>query len=498
MPANRPNILLAISDDQGWPHAGAYGCKFVNTPAFDRVAAEGVLFDNAFCPAPQCSPARASLLTGLNPWQLEEGCLLWSLLPAKYDVYPDLLEEAGYFVGLTNKGWGPGSDEQSGRSRNPAGPQYNKRRNAPPAELMSTVDYAANFADVLDDKPEGQPFCFWYGAKEPHRRYEKGSGLRAGKRLQDVVVPPHLPDCDEVRSDFLDYGLAIDWFDTHLGRMMELIEQRGELDNTIIVVTGDNGFPFPRAKANLYENGLHVPLAIRWPERVPAGRVVTDFVSFTDLAPTFLDAAGVAPRQPMTGRSVMDVLGSDQQGRVDPTRNVVLTCRERHAYCRPDNLGYPCRCIKTDDYLYIRNYTPDRWPAGDPEDYADADDGPSKEFMIQHRDDDSVKELFRLAFDKRPEEELYAAGDGPSNMRNLAADPAHAQIKDELRTRMEAELAQQRDPRMHGRGWIFDTYPYYGRIDGQFPGFKTQSQYNLDLVPPGENVDATVPKERPA
>ena len=122
MSSRQPNVLIAISDDQAWPHTSAYGCGFVETPAFDRVARGGVLFTQAFCTAPSCSPSRASLLTGRYPWQLEEGGVLWSLLPAKYEVFPDTLEGVGYHIGHTFKGWGPGSIEMSGRTRNPAGP----------------------------------------------------------------------------------------------------------------------------------------------------------------------------------------------------------------------------------------------------------------------------------------------------------------------------------------------------------------------------------------
>ena len=490
MVTQRPNILVAISDDQGWPHAGAYGCRFVNTPAFDRVAAEGVLFENAFCPAPQCSPSRAGLLTGLNMWQLEEGAVLWSLLPAKYDCYPDLLAEAGYFTGLTGKGWGPGSVPGSGRPHNPAGPSYDTRKCQPLTTKMSRNDYAANFADFLAARPAGAPFCFWYGAKEPHRAYETGSGLRAGKRLEDVDVPAYLPDCEDVRSDLLDYGLEIDRFDQDLGKMMALLEERDELSNTIIVVTGDNGCPFPRAKANLYENGLHVPLAIRWGTRAAGGRRVTDFVSFIDLAPTFLDAAGVTQRRPMTGRSLVPVLCCKGEGRVDPTRDVLFTGKERHAYCRPDNRGYPSRSVKTDDFLYIRNYEPDAWPAGNPEGYGDVDPGPSKTYLLEHRDEEGVRELAEAAFAKRPAEELYAAADGDANLGNLADDPQYAEAKQQLSELLERTLTEQGDPRMSGQGWVYDHYPYYGRMGGDgewggpiFPGFREKGEYNMSLRP---------------
>ena len=207
----RPNILFAISDDQSWLHASAYGCRSLSTPAFDRVAREGALFNNAFCPAPQCSPCRAATLTGMNIWQIEEAGTHASSFPATFAVYPELLEKAGYHVGLTGKGWGPGNWKISGRTRNPAGESYVKRKLSPPTKAISANDYAGNFEDFLKARPNGAPFCFWYGATEPHRNYEPGSGLKSGKKLEDVVVPPFLPDTPEIRSDILDYCLEIEW-----------------------------------------------------------------------------------------------------------------------------------------------------------------------------------------------------------------------------------------------------------------------------------------------
>jgi len=485
--ARRPNILFAISDDQSWPHAGAYGCKFVNTPAFDKVAREGILFNYAYCPAPQCSPARAALLTGRNIWQLEEAGTHSSIFPSKFQVYPDLLEAAGYHIGFTGKPWHPGNDEHilrlSGRKRNPAGPEFNKRfLDSAPAEGIryhkKFDDYAGNFEDFLSKRPEGAPFCFWYGAHQPHRRYEKGSGLRAGKKLEDVKVPSFLPDTKEVRSDLLDYALEIDWFDTHLGRMIQMLEKMGELDNTLIVVTGDNGMPFPRAKANLYEQGTHVPLAIRWGAEVKGGRVVDDFVSFIDLAPMFLEAAGLKPPEEMTGRSLINVLTSNKSGRVDLKRDRVFTGRERHSHSRPDNLGYPSRAIRTYEYLYIRNFKPDRWPAGDPEGYHDIDNSPTKTFLLENRDKRRIRKLFELAFAKRPAEELYAIKKDPGCLHNLVEDPAYAKAASTLRAELEQVLKEQKDPRILGYGDIFESYPRFGGMRKKFKGFKQRGEYN--------------------
>jgi len=292
--SKRPNILFAISDDQSWLHAGAYGCSAVRTPAFDRVAQSGILFSNAFGVAPQCSPNRASILTGRYIWQLEEAGTHASRFPTKFQVFPDILEAAGYQVAFTGKGWSPGNWKDSGWPRNPAGTQFDQHQlTERPLEGISNNDYAANFQTFLKQRDPSPPFCFWYGCTEPHRKYAPGSGRDAGKKLDAVEVPPFLPDTPEVRSDLLDYLVEIEWFDQHLGRMLDLLEAAGELENTLVVVTSDNGMPFPRAKANLYEYGTHAPLAICWPARVKGGRVVNDLISFVDFAPTFLEAAGL-------------------------------------------------------------------------------------------------------------------------------------------------------------------------------------------------------------
>jgi uncharacterized sulfatase len=452
--AARPNILFCIADDWSWPHASIGGDKVVKTPTFDRVAREGVLFRNAFVTSPSCTPSRGSIVTGQWHWRLEDGANLWSTLPAKFEVYPDLLEKAGYHVGCTRKGWGPGQHEPGGRTRNPAGPQFK------------------NFEVFLKARPQGAPFCFWFGSSDPHRPYERDSGVQSGMKPEDVEVPPYLPDSEIVRKDLCDYYFEVQRFDREVGELLRLLEERGELDRTLVVITGDNGLPFPRAKSNLYDSGTNVPLAVRWPARVTGGRAVEDFVSLQDLAPTFLEAAGLTASAAMTGRNLLGLLASGKSGRVDPARDHVLTGKERHAWVRKDGLGYPCRAIRTTDFLYIRNFKPDRWPAGDPVDggapfypnrsYGDIDDGPTKTYLIEHRHEPGVKPLFEQTCEKRPAEELYDLRKDPHQLQNVAADPAYADAKKKLETSLLAELKATGDPRVLGGGDAFDNYPYYG------------------------------------
>jgi uncharacterized sulfatase len=479
--ADRPNILFAISDDQSHPHASDYGYPAIQTPAFDRIAREGVLFSSAFAPSPGCSPCRAAVLTGRYPWQLEHAGTHASEFPAKYVVYPDLLEAAGYFVGHTGKGWGPGNFGVSGRSRNPAGPAHQKQKLKAPGGISNT-DYAGNFESFLKQRPEGAPFCFWYGAHEPHRSFKKGIGLENGMKLSDVVVPPFLPDTPEVRSDILDYCFEIQWFDQHLGRMIELLEKAGELDNTIVVVTSDNGMAFPRAKANCYEYGIHMPLAIRWGAKAPGGRKVDDLVSLVDLAPTYLEVAGVAhPAEKsgelaMAGRSLAGLLASKNEGQVDPSRTAAYSARERHSSSRWNNLAYPQRCIRTAQYLYIRNFRPDRWPAGAPQKlngdklgpmhggYHDIDACPTLTHLIEGRDDPEIGPFFHLAVDKRPAEELFDIQNDPGCLVNLAGSPSHAAAQRKLSGQLESYLRETGDPRILDGGDIFETYKRYSPI----------------------------------
>ena len=452
----RPNILLAIADDWGWPHAGAYGDPAVRTPAFDRLAAEGILFEHAFVSSPSCTPSRAAVLTGQWHWRLEESANLWSTLRSEIPVYPDLLEAEGYVVGFERKGWGPGKVEVGGRTRNPAGPRYE------------------SFEAFLADRPEGRPFCYWFGSTDPHRPYDTGSGRRSGIPLDRIELFPHFPDSPDVRSDVGDYYAEVQRFDREVGEMLTLLQRSGVLDRTVVVMTGDHGMPFPRCKSNLYDCGARVPLAIRGPG-MTRGRLVEAFVSLTDLAPTFLELGRAEVPEVMTGRSLLPLLGPGEPSPGElAARAHVIAGKERHVPAQesPDMGGTPMRSIRTSDFLYIRNFRPDRWPAGTPHHrraviegawLGDCDNGPTKSFMVKSKDKDAAhRRLYDLAFAKRPAEELYDLGRDPDQLRNVAEDPEYAAVRDELRTRLDSDLRATTDPRVMGGAERLEAYPYYG------------------------------------
>ena len=455
--AERPNFLFIIFDDMSWNTAGAYGCDWVKTPNLDRVAREGVKFEHAFTSNPKCSPCRATILTGRNSWQLEELSVHNSIFPKKWAVFPDLLEASGYVVGLTGKGWGPGDHTGQGWTRNPAGPSFDDHSSDPPASGIGKKDYAKNFESFLGQRKDRKaPFSFWMGFQEPHRSYELHSGVRLGKKLDDIVVPPYFPDVSAVRGDLADYAIEVEWADRHIGQALDLLEKSGELENTLVIITSDHGMPFPYVKGQIHEDGFRLPFVARWGKGIKPGRVVNDFVNVRDIAPTFLELAGVEKHPQITGTSLVPLLKAEKSGWITEERKMMLVGKERHDLGRPNRMGYPVRAIRTPEFLYVHNYNPERWPACNPEtNFGNCDDSPTK---------DIIKILgghfFDLSFNFRPADELYRLSDDPHGFKNLANDPAFAETMASLKTKMLDTLKAEGDPRALGNGAIFDTYDY--------------------------------------
>ncbi|MEL7337619.1 MAG: sulfatase-like hydrolase/transferase, partial [Planctomycetota bacterium] len=346
---------------------------------------------------------------------------------------------------------------------------FDQKFSKPPFKAMSAVDYSANFQDFLEEIAEDQPFCFWLGTYESHRAFQSGAGMLTGKDRAKVIVPPIFPDNEIVRNDLLDYLVEVEHFDSMVARAIAAIDERGELDNTIVVVTSDHGMPFPRAKASLYDAGSRVPLAIRWPEGiVNPGRDVNAFVNLSDLAPTFLEAAGLEAPKMMTARSLVDIFDGGAPDGMD----AAFVAMERHDGCRKGGKGYPCRAIRTKDYLYIHNFEPTRWPSGSPDasvcarsiPFGEIDTSPTKTFMMEHRNEHGVARLAELAFGMRPAEELYDVSSDPHQMVNLSGATGMEETQAVLRQRLFDYLQKTRDPRVVGGNVDWDYYPYYGKV----------------------------------
>ncbi|MDR0870248.1 MAG: sulfatase [Planctomycetaceae bacterium] len=458
--AQKPNILLLMSDNQSHLHAGCYADKVVQTPNIDQLAKNGVRFTHAFCAAPSCSPARAAMLTGRDIWQLEDAANLYGPLQVKFQTYTDLLEKSGYACGMSGKGWGPGNFRDGGRSRNPGGEKYQ------------------NFQEFLTKTKTGQPWTFWFSSREPHRPYPDGTGEK--QRLDRMIVPPYLPDSEEVRKDIDDYYTAVEQFDTEVGEIIGQLKTAGQYENTVIVVCSDNGWQMPRGLANLYDSGMRVPLIMTVPNK-SQGVVSDALVSLNDLAPTFLELAGVPVPEEMTAKSLVPLLNGEPF-----QREFLAAGRERHAFARHGGLGYPGRSLRTRNFLYIRNFEPDREPAGDPPLYGDTDaqmlqyKSPAKVYILEHSNAAEVKSSFALCFGKRPAEELYDLRTDAEQVHNVADKLEYRRIKEQLSSQLSDYLTKTGDPRLTGKPVHWDTAPYSNDRD-KTPRPSKEYQHRLGL-----------------
>ncbi|TCO93592.1 putative sulfatase [Chthoniobacter flavus] len=505
--AERWNILFIFADDWG-RYASCYKGldgrptlnDVVQTPNIDRVARDGVIFKNAFVNAPSCTPCRSSLLSGRYFFNCNRGAILQGAIwDSSIPSFPLMLHDAGYQIGKSYKVWSPGKPVDA-----PIGGQqyaYEKSGRLPNRFSMNVTKMVAggmtveaarekildqvrgNFKAFLADQKPDHPWLYFFGPTNTHRPWEKGSGKKLWGLEPDSVkdkMPKFLPDVPEVREDVVDNLGEAQAVDAYVGVLMKMLEETGQLDHTLVVISGDHGMGgMPGAKCNLYDFGLSVAMVARVPGG-KGGRVVDDFVSLPDLAPTFMEVGGVTPPAGLYGRSMKKQLQSDQGGQIDPERTWVIGGRERHvATAREDNLPYPMRCLRTPKFLYIRNFAPDRWPMGAPYSatatggpsaeelekntfiaYPDMDASPTKAWLILHQNDPAWKWHFDRAFGKRPAEELYDLQKDPDETKNVADDPAYATRKDQLSKELMGKLTDAADPRVTGDGLTFDRPPF--------------------------------------
>ncbi|MEM9282512.1 MAG: sulfatase, partial [Verrucomicrobiota bacterium] len=405
--AREANIVFIIADDASRHFGEAYGVDWVSTPHIESLAEEGLVFENAYVTTSKCAPCRASLLTGRYPWLIEAGANHQNYFPPNYPAFGESLMAAGIATGATGKLWGPGiAEDANGEERDFGLPVVDKERLVP----------REPFERFLDSVEAGTSFFYWHGSSDPHRRYESGAGVAAGKKVEDIDrVPAYWPDNETIRNDMLDYATEVERFDSHVGEILEVLEERGLMENTLVMVTSDHGMPFPRVKGHTFDDAHRVPLVMCWPAGIEApGRRVSELVSFVDLIPTFLEVLGVDPAESgmdLSGASLKDLLSNDPVH----DRSYVLIGRERNdVYARrggASGLGYPTRGIRMGDYLYVRNFEPDRWPCGDLDlGLKDTDASPTKQWL---EDQGPGNPYWEHNFGKRPADMLFNVAEDP-------------------------------------------------------------------------------------
>lgn len=506
----RPNFVFIFADDWG-RHSSAYAKldgkgtvnDVISTPNFDRIAEEGFLFRNAFVSSPSCTPSRSALLTGLHFWQTGSASILHSTWDEKLSPFPLELQQAGYHIGRSYKGWGPGKPyeapfggkettyQQAGGSFSNFS-QYVTKQVAKGVEVEEAKrvlyeEFKGNFVAFLKDRPAGEPFFYYTGPTNPHRKWIKGSGRNLwsidSDRLEGIL-PPSLPDVPEIREDLADYLGEVSAVDAGIGMIYRHLLEIGELENTVIMISGDHGAPgFPYGKCNVYDFGARVPLAIRIGKNIgiplePA-KVIDRLTSLIDLAPTVLELAGVEGKRKMSGVSWVPYFTDQKPAEAG---EAVFMGRERHlTTAREGNLPYPQRAIRTQEHLLIVNFAPERWPMGDPRNIsdetipasdvlendtritlADEDAGPTKAWMVNNRNVPGVREFYDRAYGKRSEYELYDLKKDPHQVKNLAGEPGYSEVEAGLKKRLMDELVRTGDPRVTGDRQFYEKPPMAG------------------------------------
>jgi N-sulfoglucosamine sulfohydrolase len=436
------NVLLFLTDDESALERSLYGWSNLPTPNMDRIANNGVLFRHGYSSAPSCGPARAAILSGRNFWENETGGVIQGFLPNKFPVFTQLLAKNNYLIGNTGKRDGPASrPEQGHKADDLTGKPYRSRTipDAPPE--VRPIDYAGNFQEFLKDREPGQPFFFWAGVIEPHipvgpdnyKLLEEQFGVS----LDEVAMPPRMKDTLANRKERGSFVYEICWADQHLGRMIAYLEEIGELENTLIIATSDNGTALlvdgqHYGKASPYDYGVNIPLAMMWPDRIKAGREVTDFVSFADFAPTILELAGIEVPASMTGRSLVQILESEESGRIDPTRNFMRTGMEWHGEFDPEARTF--RTYRDDKYAYIERYA---------------------------NVDEAGVPLSNEELIKPTSVEFYDMENDPWQLTDLADDPAYADELKRMARLFHEHGMQVKDPRVTGDMDIFKLTRQY-------------------------------------
>ncbi len=424
-----PNILLVLSDDHSFPFLGAYGADYLSTPNLDRFARQGMLFDRAFTAAPQCVPSRTAILTGRSPVSCRMGRFN-SPLPADVVTLPEVLRTRGYYTGVCgryfhldglSKAW---ITEVTQSIYEKHGLQNWHRR----VDFLESGDQAATPArleEFLARVPKGRPWFMWMNYIDPHHAWDSNAGKVSPASIK---LPPHLPDLPGVRGDLARHLGEVERLDGIFEQSLAVLRKHGLEQTTLVVFMGDNGMAFPHGKGSLYDSGLNVPLAIRWPGRIKPGRSQA-LISGEDITPTLLEAAGAKPLPEMTGRSFLPLL----TGGAHQPRQYIFAARLHHGNApftersRASNFDLS-RCVRSERWKLIYNCTPQM-------EYQPVDSAgqPSWKQMVEAHLAGKLDPKFdRAYFGKRPVLELYDLNRDPGELDNLAGRSETVEIQQQL------------------------------------------------------------------
>ena len=415
---DRPNIILVIADDVSWNDIGAYGHPTIRTPVLDGLAARGIRFDNAYLTASSCSPSRASILTGRYPHNTDAEQLHWPL-PAEQTTFSEKLREAGYWAAAAGK-WH-------------LGPQVLDRFDVVYESVWNVGDEVApsgmeDWLRLLDERPRDKPFFLWLAAWDAHRPYSEGAVAEPHGK-DDIQLPPYYPATEHYLEDFAQYYDEISRLDQVIGEVVAKLEEQGIADNTLIVFIADNGRPYARDKATLYDSGVKTPLIVYWPDKVAPGGISQSIVSAVDIAPTILELADAPIPASVDGRSFVDLLTKPEK----KFRSFAVSERHWHDF---EDHG---RSIRTLRYRYLRNNYFDlaATPSGDTVYHSTW-----TELVRLYRQGNLTTDQSRPFLSPRPREELYDLASDPFELENLANDPEYggvlAQHREMLDTWIEA------------------------------------------------------------
>ncbi|MGH9338137.1 MAG: sulfatase family protein [Acidobacteriota bacterium] len=428
--AGRPNLVLIIADDLAWDDLGAYGHPDIQTPNLDRLAQEGMRFDQAFVTTSSCSPSRSSIITGRYPHGTDAEQLHWPL-PAEQSTFVEMLRQGGYWTAAAGK-WHLGDEvrdrfdeiRDAGASgfQLPAGQEALKGQVEQPASRDARSG-ATQWVPLLRDRPRERPFFLWLASFDPHRGYDENI-ISQPHGVEDAVVPPYLPDVPDTRKDLALYYDEVSRLDAFVGQVLAELERQGEADNTFVLFISDNGRPFPRAKTTLYDSGIKTPWIVRWPQKVNPDSVCPSLVSTVDIAPTFLELAGIEQSPTFQGESFLPLLENPEAS----VRDYVFAERHWHDYEAHE------RAVRSPRYKYIRNYYTDL--ASTPP--ADAVRSPTFQVMQRlHASGELTPEQMAPFISPRPEEEFYDLQADPHELVNLAQDPQYSDRLDQMRQALE-------------------------------------------------------------